>query len=361
MNYRNVTVHPLEALSAAGTKTIDIKGVDVISRLLIKFILTKTVAAHTMSAHPAKDITKIELVDGSDLLFSLTGYEAQALNIYDRKVGSMCAGVHMASVGEESWYGLDFGRYLFDPVLALDPKRFKNLQLKITYTLTSVDPLATAGSIEVFSDVFDQKVVTPMGFLMSKEHYSYTPGADGSYEYIELPTDYPFRKMLVRAFTSAYEPEYTIESVRLDEENQKRIPLDLTLAKYISQMRGIWPEVTEQFAVIAYTSERVYYVTPSNYFVAVSGIWTGDEKLTSTGGWPRGGKIAISTAGGQNFYGQVHGFAPNHCIEFPFGDPKDIDDWYDVTQLQSLRLRLEAGSSGTGGAVQVVLQQLRKY
>jgi hypothetical protein len=359
VNYRKVTVHPLESIAAAGTKTIDIQGIEPISRLLIKYIITKGVAAHTMSAHPAIDITRIELVDGSDVLFSLTGYEAQALNIYDRKVGSMCAGQHMASCPEESWYGLDFGRFLFDPLLALDPKRFKNLQLKVSYTLTGVDSTCTAASIEVFSDVFDQKVVTPMGFLMSKELYSYTTGADGSFEYIDLPTDYPLRKMLVRAFTTAYEPEYTIESIRIDEENQKRIPLDLTLSKYLSIMRGVWHQVVEQFAIIGYTSERVYYVTPTNYNVAVAGLSTGDENFTSPSGWPRGGKITVSTHGGQNFYGHVHGYCPNHCVELPFGDGNDVDDWYDLTKLQSLRLRLE--SAVASGTAQVVLQQLRKY
>jgi hypothetical protein len=359
VNYRKVTVHPLESIAAAGTKTIDIQGTEVISRLLIKYIITKGAAAHTMSAHPAKDVTKIELVDGSDVLFSLTGYEAQALNIYDRKCGSMCVGQHMASCPEESWYGLDFGRFLFDPVLGLDPKRFKNLQLKVSYTLTSVDSTCTASSIEVFSDVFDEKVVSPVGFLMSKELYSYTTGADGSFEYIDLPTDYPLRKMLLRAFTNHYEPEYTLESVRIDEENQKRIPLDITLSKYINMMMSQWKEVSETFAIIGYTTERDYYVTPSNYFVGVAGLSTGDENFTAVTGWPRGGYITTITHGGQNFYGQVHGFCPNHCVELPFGDSMDMEDWYDLTKLQSLRLRLE--SAVASGAAQVVLQQLRKY
>lgn len=361
MNYRAVVVHPLESIDAAGTKTIDIRGLDIISRIMIKYELYKS--KHDMDAHAALDVTKIELVDGSDVLFSLTGAEVQALNIYDRKCGSMCKGQHMASCYDETWYGLDFGRFLFDPELALDPARFRNLQLKITYVLTTADTGASAARLEVFSDVFDEKVVSPVGFLMSKEHYSYTCGADGSYEYIELPTDYPIRKMLVRGYTQAYEPEYTIQSVRLDEENQKRVPININLEKYINMMMSQWAEVEEALACITYTlTERIWYTTPTNYFPSVAGVGTGDELISSPPTWPRGGKVTLySHAGGQNFFGLVRGYCPNHCVEFPFGDPMDLADWYDVTRLDNLRLRLEAGDSGASGEAQVVLQQLRRY
>lgn len=361
MNYRKVTIHPRESLSSAGTKTITIRGVDVISRILIKFELYKS--KHDMDNHAASDITKIELVDGSDALFSMTGLEAQALNIYDRKCGSMCKGQHMASCYDETWYGLDFGRYLFDPELALDPKQFTNLQLKITYTLTTADTGASAARLEVFADVFDEKVVTPVGFLMSKEYYSYSCGDDGSYEYIDLPTDYPMRKMLVRAYTASYEPHYSIESVRLDEDNLKRTPIDIAVESYVTMMMSEWQEVEEALAVITYTlTERTWYTTPANYFPSVAGVSTGDELISSPPGWPRGGAVTLySHAGGQNFFGLVRGYCPNHCVEFPFGDPKDMNDWYDVTKIDNLRLRLESGDSGSSGAAAVILQQLRKY
>lgn len=366
MNYRKVTIHPAESIAAAGTKTIDITGNDVISRILVKYIITKGVAGHTMAAPLAADITKIELVDGSDVLFSLTGYEAQALNIYDRKCGTMNFGQQMASCMGESFYGLDFGRYLFDPMLGLDPKRFRNLQLKISYTLVGSDTTCTAAILEVFSDNFDEKGVSPIGFLMSKEHYSYTCGADGSFEYIDLPTDHPLRKLLLRAYTDAREPEYTIESVRLDEDNLKRIPIDITLKKYIDMMMGEWTPVEELFSCIVTDTAggaRTYYMTPTNEFPSIAGFGTpGTLVLGSPSGWMRGGKVVlISETGGQNIYGIVHGFCPNHCIEFPFGNPQDIDDWYDITKINALKLRLEAAGSGTSGKAQVVLQQLRKY
>ncbi len=359
MNYRKVTVHPLETLSAAGTKTIDIKGLEPISRLTIKFTITKS--DHNMHAHGSADVTKIELVDGSDVLFSMTGAEAQALNIYDRKCGSMCHGQHSTANAELTLYGIDFGRFLFDPLLALDPKRFKNLQLKISYTLTTADTGATAGSIEVFSDVFDQKVVTPVGFLMSKEFYSYTCGADGSFEYIDLPVDYTLRKLLVRGYADGKEPWYQLESIRIDEENVKRIPLDIGLETYYRLMKGIWTPVVEPFSIINTAGSQIYYVTPTDYYASIAGIGSGTNRLYHSGPWLPGGKVTTVCAGNDWFAGYAHGYLPNHCFEFPFGDQNDPADWYDLTKLQSIRLRLEAGSNGANGTGQVVLQQFRKY
>jgi hypothetical protein len=362
MNYRKVTIEPLVSIDSAGTRTIDIGGKDVISRILIKYVITKGVAGHTMAGPLAKDISKIELVDGSDVLFSMSGYEAQALNIYDRKCGSMNHGQQMASCPGTSFYGLDFGRFLFDPVLALDPSKFTNLQLKITYTLVSSDTTCAASSLEVFSDVFDEKVVSPMGFLMSKEIYNYTVGADGTIEYIDLPTDYPLRKMLVRAYLDAYEPDHVLESIRLDEDNLKRIPLDITFKKYVDMMMCEWTPVVELFSCIPYiyTTPRTYYVTPTNQFPSIAGLGSGDNVVVGmSSDWMRGGKVKIITeGGGQNLSGVAHGFLPNHCVEFPFGDPKDMDDWYDITRIKNLKLRLEANVAGTA---QVVFQQLRKY
>lgn len=360
MNYRTVTIQPLKTFDTDGTLILPIRGTDVISRITIKFDITKVL--HAMSRHSASDITRIELVDGSDVLFSLTGYECQALCIYSRKCGGMVRGQHMGGNPERSFYGLDFGRYLYDPVLALDPKRFDNLQLKVTYTLNTMDADAAAGSIEVFSHVFDEKVVSPIGFLMSKEHYSYQCGADGSYEYIDLPTDWPLRKLLVRGWEDGEEPESVIESVRLDEDNLKRIPIDIVTKTYNDMMKAVWTPVQEMFSIIVSNAiGNIFYVTPTNYFPSIAGMNSGENLMYAQHGWMKGGKVDVLCITGSNYHGVAHGFLPNHCVEFPFGDPMDIDDWYDITKLDSLKLRLEAGDSEDSGYAQVVLEQLRKY
>ena len=167
MNYRIATLLPEKAQTAAGTETIDLDLTDVISRIEIK--LDRLAANYTYDAHPSADVTKIELVDGSDVLFSMTGAEAQALNIYDRQCPTMIEGTWIGANDIISRYGIDFGRWLYDNQLAFDPNKFTNPQLKITYALVNCDSDCVSGTMEVIAHTFNEKRVSPVGFLMAKE------------------------------------------------------------------------------------------------------------------------------------------------------------------------------------------------
>jgi hypothetical protein len=358
-NYRIATILPSESKTAAGTKIIDILDRDVISRIDIKYNVTRT--THTMSAHPAIDISKIELVDGSEILASLNGYECQALNIYNRRCPSMNHGQHYAGNGEVSLYGLDFGRKLWDPVLAFDPKKFKNPQLKITYALTGCDAGGAAATLEVLGYFFDEKPVSPMGMLVAKEHYSWTPVAS-AYDHVLLPQDMPIRKMLIRAFQSGYEPWYTISNVRIDEGNVKKIPFEMDIETYFRFMKGQWSLVEEMLVSAGATSGRAVYVTPTQYYLLLGATLSTATTTVYTATWNRGGLMTLYTTNANDpIAGVVTGWLPNHCIEFPFGNPDDPDDWYDVAKVGSPRVRTAGGSSTSGGTGQILLEQLKTY
>lgn len=81
MNYRLANILAEEAATTAATKTLDINLADPISRIVVQMKGLNSSGVPT--AHPAKMISKIELVDGSDVLFSLSGVEAQALNFHN--------------------------------------------------------------------------------------------------------------------------------------------------------------------------------------------------------------------------------------------------------------------------------------
>lgn len=361
MKYRYAEILAAEAANTAGTKTIDLDIVDVLSRIDIRWKVTKS--KHSMDAPPAADITKIEIVDGSDVLHSLSGYENQALAIYSRRVPTMNHGQHMTSLSDESQYGIDFGRYLWDTQLAFDPKRFRNPQLKITHNLALSDTGASVAELEVFGHFFDEKVVSPMGFLMAKEHFGYTPGSDESYEHVDLPTDYLIRQMLLRAYRDGYEPWNVIDEARLDEENLKRIPFNHdNLESYVRVMKGTWQQVEELFAVYGSSGGAYFYITPTDYWATVVATPVGaSPDMNFSAASCRGGKVPLVSAGNLMNIGLARGYLPNHCYQFPFGMQDEPDDWYDVAKLLKARLRLRAGAGGSSGTGEVVLEQLRRY
>lgn len=359
MNYRKATLLAASDLGESGTKTIDINVRDIISRITMVWKVTKVGAG--MDAHPSQDISKIELVDGSDVLFSMNGGQCQALCIYDRRCPTMCYGNHNIASSEQSEYGIDFGRWLYDTQLALDPTRFRNPQLKITFSRIIANTDASVSTMEVFADVFDEKIISPIGFLMSKEHHSRTPPASG-YWYIDMPTDHVIRKMLVQGYYKQNEAWNNVSEARLDEDNEKRIPFDWELEAYYRHMIGVWTPVSEKFVGSGSNDGDTFYVTPTDYWA--SGYFVVEGGAQAVGFFNTnmvGGYCVLTSVGVTKLLGRVSGYLPNHCFEFPFGYDKDLEDWYDVTKLGSLRLRLEAGTGAANGTVGVVLQQLRRY
>ncbi len=122
MQTRVATILSPEDLGASGTKVIDITLQDVISRIMISFKATNV--SEVMGEHPAANVVKVELVDGSDVLFSLSGLQAQAINFFDRQQKPYSYIDDIAAHNQTSVIGIDFGRFLYDPMMAFDPKKF---------------------------------------------------------------------------------------------------------------------------------------------------------------------------------------------------------------------------------------------
>jgi len=361
MRYRTATLLSAIDVGASGTKVIDINVKDIVSRIIMRWSVTKSVSYMMSYAH--KDITKIELVDGSEVLHSLNGGQNQALIMYDRKCPTLLEGGIIGANAQISYFGIDFGRFLFDPLLAFDPKRFLNPQLKITFDENVSDTGVEANEMEVWAECFDERAVSPMGFLSANELYNYTPAASGVYEYIQLPTDRVIRKMLIQGYKADAEPWYQVSDAKLDEDNDKRIPFDWNLEKYFQVRKGIDPMVMDSIATQLEVTARAYYLTPTDYWAGLILQNTDASRSASVPYVGAGGVFSCSVAGGGGTEnnGISHGWLPNHCFQFPFGDEKDPEDWYDVTKVGSLRLRLKSGAGYSSSAIGVVLQQLRKY
>jgi hypothetical protein len=197
MNHRNSVLLTPKDVGASGTEIVDLNFPDVISRLTIAFNAVNP-GSITIQEVAAANVPKIEIVDGSDVLFSLTGMQAHALDFFDTGRQYSCGGSYVATWGLVAYLTINFGRWLFDKELGFDPKKFTNPQLKITYDEDVAVASCVSNTLGVMADMFDEAEAKPVGFLMNKEQFSYTPVA-GATETIELPVDYPYRKLIVQA------------------------------------------------------------------------------------------------------------------------------------------------------------------
>jgi len=363
MNYRYATILAEVDLGAAGTKVIDLNIQDPISRLEISY--RPKLADMAMLRALADNITKVELVDGSDVLHSLDGCENQAVLLYDRRVKTLNSAMLWNGAYSDALLGIDFGRYLYDPELAFDPTKFRNPQLKISHDRARIGATTTNHNLEIFARCFDEKAISPIGFLMAKEHYSCVIAADNAFEYVDLPTDHPIRQMLVRGWHTRIDPTDVVDHLRLSEDNDKRIPFDCNLEFYVNRMKGEWQILQE--GLIEYIDPGESYnkfVTPTDEFTTyLANCQAGAQNLGYTDNI-RGGYVRRINSGGGTVgsVGIVTGYLPHHCIQIPFGNQQDLNDWYDVTRLGSLRARLQAAANfGSGSEISIILQQLRRY
>jgi len=363
MNYREVEILAPRDLGAAGTEVIDIKVKDPLSSLELIWTTTVNTAA-VMTATHLSCLSKIELVDGSTVLFSLSGEEAQALAFYHMgkmplNSLSLVAGEKMVSV-----IPILFGRKLFDKQLALDPTKFANLQLKVTWDEDAANAGVTVNELTVRGWAFDELAIVPVGMLMSKEIKSYTPVAN-SFEYTDLPTDYKYRLIIFRSKSDDKDPGEVLNQFKLSEDHDKRIPIDMTGDEIARKLCVPFGEIQEYIKCAGTVAAHTAYVSPTYWAQAITevanaGIAAGDTIRSATIANNKVDVAAQTSTTTEKLLAK--GYCPHSCLCIPVGDPMDIDDFYDVTKLGSLRLITQgAAAVGTNPTAQIILQQLRTY
>ena len=357
-NYRHVNILSNSTITTAGTTTKDITLKDTISRLSFKWNITAHSTTEAMVGHPAAAVTKIEITDGSDVLTSIDGREAMAFNYYDRHEIPFSYINQVTNTQSYFNTDIDFGRWLWDEELALDPTRFDNLQYKITYDKSKMAANAAAMYVTVMAECFDEKSISPSGFLDREEHKTWTP-ASSTTEYITLPTDQKIRGILARGYATDKNVREQIHDIKLTEDHDKHVIMDTDMRSYLSYQFGTLPLITERFIHVGATTPLQYYVMPS-YEVGYLGISTaaGDVFADTIAG--AGVKVDVETAASR-VEGYVHGYIPHHSIYLDLGEKNDIGDWWGPKTGSDLELQTTAGTVGTSPAGYVCLEQMRNY
>jgi len=365
MNYRLATILERTNYQVNKTEIIDIDVLDPISQILLTLETDNVDSGLGSTGHPVRGVSKIELIDGSDVLWSLNGAEAAALNFYERLKEAYSLLLYMTGINSEVVIPINFGRRLFDPEYAFDPPKFKNPQLKITMAVGAGGCKSTSLYLTVLAHIFDEKAVAPKGFLSAKEVKDYTL-ADSAHEYTDLPTDRPYRFLFIRPQRYGTGPEDQIDTVKISEEVDKRIPLNHTMKQILRNMVAQWPIYREAIIMSGgiSTDYMNYHCAPCHWPRFAGAGWRkaaniGPEAFFEGDGG-RFTRLMDTYAG--NVQAMIEGYAPHAMIPLLPPPSEDPEDWWDVTPISSLKLDVKAGSSvGTAQTAQVVVQQLREY
>ena len=364
MNYRLATILERTNYAVDKTEIIDIDVIDPISQLLLTLETDNVDSGLGSTAHPIRGISKIELVDGSDVLWSLNGPEAQGLSFYERLKEAYSLMIYMTGMNSEIVIPINFGRHLFDPEYAFNPTKFTNPQLKITVDVGAGGCKSTSLYLTVIAQLFDEKAVSPLGFLSAKEVKDYTL-ADSAHEYTDLPTDRPYRFLFLRPQRYGTGPEDQIDTVKISEEVDKRIPLNHTMKQILRNVVAQWPSYKEAIIMSGGTTLNQYYhCTPCHWPRFAGAGWRDSANIGPEAFFEGDGgrfKRLMDTYAG-NVQAMIEGYAPHAMIPLLPPPSEDPMDWWDVSPIKSLKLDVKAGSSvGTAQTAQVVIQQLRSY
>lgn len=349
-------------LDTAGTKVIDIKIKDAISRIEMFWRCTNATVS-VMLADVAECIKKVELVDGSEILASVTGAELQAINFYDRKI--MPRHAISLTVGGyfEVGLGLDFGRWLWDKDFAFIPSKFSNPQLKITWDEDACNTTVVVNQFSVYAYCDDASGVGSGGMLVNREIKSIAMAAS-THDYTKLPVDRLLRKIIMRGLTDDVEPIALFSNLKLSIDNDKQIPLDITALEFEKILDSIYPRIHEKYTLdSAITAKTIFAALAA---VQQVDITYSEDAVTAAGQFAAmtitGYKIALAASvaiKGKTM--DIHGKHPGSCFPIDFGDPNDPATWLPLNPGGSHELDVTwSAAAGADDTEFIVVQQLRR-
>lgn len=366
MRFRDDVLSVDYDMGTSGTIQFNLDYSDPISQIYMEFNATNGASGN--KSNPIElNITNIEIVDGSEVLWSLPG--EVAYGVYTQEYGRQGNQYHSGAANDGQWVviTIPFGRYLYDTVYSFNPNAHRNPQLKITFDEATV---RAAGATGFVSDSFTvtvmcalmEDVEAPRGFLMSKDLYDFTTVASGDQQ-IDLPTDYPYRQLMVRIYELGTWFGSNISNVKLNCDGGKFVPFDMGIGWFQDRMMQTYPPISRGLYTI--TDHGDAHAT----FVGVSltdAIRAHAAGRIATAASVSGSQITVSlvdTGGTPVNASPVHllftGWMPHNILMYNFGRLQVPQEWFDARQYNSVKLYLTQGNAAA--EVNVCLQQVRPY
>ncbi len=188
------------ALTLNSTYQLDLPENGILGALLIK-IEGNNYTGHGQDAPEWRvldNITKIEVIlNGATICKSLRGDMIQATAFYDNGIVAPDLWRHYATNSQYGFFLLNFGRYLYDPLVGLNLAKFANVELRIT---NDADATAEFSSLTVSILGYflrEGPAAGPIGFMRTETWREWTT-VRAATEYLDLPTEFPIRRIILQ-------------------------------------------------------------------------------------------------------------------------------------------------------------------
>jgi hypothetical protein len=357
MKTRDYVLVNAQNISDSQTFTKDLKAGMKIQELRVIYQATNGSTSNTLAKLNGM-VSKLEVLDGSDVLHSLSFRQEQARNYFltgrlpFQQLNSKLGGV----VIEEA--DIYFGRFLGDREFYLDTSRFSNAQLALTHALTisATAGFATgSGYLTVIARLIEEGALPCRGFIMSKQADAYTTLGSG-YRTTDLALKNDYQSLMFGALETTIEPDVDISNYKLTLDDDRFIPFNLSATQILEENVRRLPAARQRMNFLNDTA--VTWL--SDIYGRVSG-WMGPIGGTAKGGVSTVTAeqlVAYMTTGDTaSLFLNVRGYCPHSFLEWAFGDGRETDDYLKVAGLS--KAELIGTDAAAGGAYTVVTNQVR--
>jgi len=177
---------------------------------------------------------------------------------------------------------------------------------------------------------------------------------------VELPRDYPIRKVLIQARAVDLWLGGILEHIELEEDNRKHVIVDMENEQFEYLHKQENPMYHEHFvADLDDTTGKTIWHAPTQGITVDGAAYCSSAVLNAVPFGPDNDYKCASNIGYQAF--RVKGHFPHGVLCFRTGEDQDLNDWWQA-QNHDCTARIKAGASVAGTETFYVLtQQLRTY
>ena len=355
MRIRDVYLLNGQTLNDSDTVTVDLtKGLKILS-LRIQYQDQNGATSNTVCRLNGM-VSKIAVVDGSNVLYSGSMRELQADNCFRRKrMPFQILSEDDDIVVQEECF-IDFWRTLGDVAWYLDTSLYANPQLQLTHALTvsgTAGFVTAKGKLTVIAKVIDSGAPARAGFVMLKELDSFASTASGDHT-TDLPLDFPIAALIVQAPVDANSPDTYLSNVKLTADTDSYIPLNESMLDLMKQNAGEGGPFDQEIDALPDTSATLlgdfYYRTRASIISAGA-----TAKALATVVTANQITMAFTTGETGVIGAKLEGYCPHGSVIYRFGDGIDPAQAFSPQGVGKFQLKLTGAS--TGATVKVVTLQ----
>jgi hypothetical protein len=353
-------------LTDSGTRTINLDFSDPVTEIVLQFDATNGATSNLYNPL-RRNVTKVEVIDGGDVLWSAPGHILAGLFAH---LHGTVPGEYYTEQGTDSpieILPIRFGRYINDEMFAFNPRGFRNPQLKIEWNLANVRAVGATGYVTgslkfTAKAMVMEDVPPPTHLLTAKDVQDFTTAASGDYR-LDLPTDYPLRALLIRAYEKGVDLRSSLTNFKLSADGGKFVPFDISsgfLANQMLERLGVLTHsqnvrlVNDDFVqtYIGLSIQGQVQAQESPYFISTDAWWKSQVFMRVHN---QAGAAAGPIRGVVTDFGTCY----ENCWVMPFGRLNDPESWLQAQAYESLRLYLTQGNADA--AASVLVQEARPY